>query len=89
MSEAEIIDLLRRNREAVETGFREFRNDLANFRDDLANFRDELRVQSAMIQRIDGKLGRVVEELRAMHAQQSRFAERIQRLEDAPPSGLA
>jgi hypothetical protein len=82
MSEAEIIDLLRRNRETVEAGFQEFRGDLAGFR-------DELRVQSAIIQRMDGTLIRVLEELRAMRAQQMRFEERLRRLEDASPSGPA
>jgi len=77
MSEAEIVDMLRVNREIVEKGFQEFRNDVASFRDDM-------RVQFAIIQRVDATMVHLLEEIRAMHAQYMRLAGRVQKLEDAP-----
>ena len=44
-------------------------------------FRDDMRVQTAIIMRIDTTMGTVLTELRAMHARHDRLAKRVERLE--------
>jgi hypothetical protein len=58
---------------------------------EVASMRDEVRVQGAMIMRLDAMVVRsegtqtaVLEEMRAIHAQIGRMNDRIRRLEDAP-----
>jgi hypothetical protein len=44
-------------------------------------FRDDMRVQTAIIMRIDTTMGSVLTELRAMHARHDRLAKRVEQLE--------
>ena len=50
--------------------------------DEMASFRDDLTVLTAMVMRLDGTVGLVLTELRAMHSQHSRLANRVRRLEE-------
>ena len=47
-----------------------------------ASLRDDMHVLTAIVQRLDNSQGRMLEELRAMHRQQSRFGERLRQLEE-------
>lgn len=49
---------------------------------EVASLRDGMRVLTAIVQRLDNAQGRMLEELRAMHQQQSRFGERLLLLEE-------
>ena len=49
---------------------------------EVASLRDDIHVLTAIVQRIDSSQGRVLEEFRAMHRQQSRFGERLGQLEE-------
>jgi hypothetical protein len=49
---------------------------------EVASLRDDMHVLSAIVQRLDNSRGRMLEELRAMHRQQSRFGERLRQLEE-------
>jgi hypothetical protein len=40
---------------------------------EVATLRDDMHVLTAIVQRLDNSQGRMLEELRAMHRQQSRF----------------
>jgi hypothetical protein len=51
---------------------------------EVASLRDDMHVLTAIVQRLDNSQGRMLEELRAMHRQQSRFGERLRRLEEQP-----
>jgi len=44
--------------------------------------RDDMQVLSAMVKRLDGTVGLVLTELRAMHRQYQRIANRVRRLEE-------
>jgi hypothetical protein len=44
-------------------------------------FRDDMRVQTAIIMRIDTTMGTILTELRAMHARHDRLAQRVEKLE--------
>jgi hypothetical protein len=46
--------------------------------------RDDMAVMMAILQRLDGTVGGLVNEVRAMHAQHSRFASRAAALEPQP-----
>ena len=48
---------------------------------EVASMRDDLTVMSAIVQRMDGTLSGMVNEIRATHAQQSRLANRVRALE--------
>ena len=48
---------------------------------DHAIFRDDMRVQTAIIMRIDTTMGTLLTELRAMHARHDRLANRVDKLE--------
>jgi len=51
---------------------------------EIASLRDEVRVQGAMIRRLDSTVALLIEEFRATHAQIARMDDRIRKLEDAP-----
>ena len=55
---------------------------LRRLTDDVAGLRDEMRVQTAMILRIEGNLNGVVDQMRAMVAQHARLVDRVRQLED-------
>lgn len=40
---------------------------------EVATLRDDMHVLTAIVQRLDNSQGRMLEEIRAMHSQQSRF----------------
>ena len=44
--------------------------------------RDDTQVLTAMVMRLDGTVGLVLTELRAMHRQHQRLASRVRRLEE-------
>ena len=44
-------------------------------------FRDDMRVQTAIIMRIDTTLTTLLTEVRAMHARHDRLAQRVEKLE--------
>ncbi len=44
--------------------------------------RDDMQVLTAMVMRLDGTVGLVLTELRAMHSQHQRLANRVRRLEE-------
>jgi hypothetical protein len=49
--------------------------------DQMNLFRDDMQVLTAMVMRLDGTVGLVLKELRAMPSQHSRLANRVERLE--------
>ena len=49
---------------------------------EVASLRDDMHVLTAIVLRLDNSQGRMLEELRAMHRQQSRFGERLRQLEE-------
>jgi len=49
--------------------------------DQLNSFRDDMQVLTAMVMRLDGTVGLVLKELRAMHGQHQRLANRVERIE--------
>jgi hypothetical protein len=50
---------------------------------DNASMRDELRVQTAMITRLDGTVAGLVQEVRAIHTWMARMDDRVRKLENA------
>ena len=52
--------------------------------DEMGSMRDDMQVLTAMVLRLDGTVGLVLKELRAMHSQHSRLANRVRRLEEQP-----
>jgi len=50
--------------------------------DELSTMRDDMQVLTAMVMRLDGTVGLVLTELRAMHSQHNRLANRVRRLEE-------
>ena len=60
----------------------EIRTEMRSVREEMASFRDDMQVMSAMIMRLDGTVGLVLTELRAMHSQHNRLANRVRRLEE-------
>ncbi|MGH6679168.1 MAG: hypothetical protein ACREDL_09610 [Bradyrhizobium sp.] len=50
--------------------------------DQLNSFRDDMQVLTAIVMRLDGTTTRVLQELRAMHSQHQRLANRVGRLEE-------
>jgi hypothetical protein len=48
--------------------------------DELASVREDMHVLTAMVMRLDGTVGRILTELRAMHSQHN--ANRVRRLEE-------
>ena len=51
-------------------------------RDEMGTVRDDMGVLTAMVMRLDGTVGLVLTELRAMHSQHNRLANRVRRLEE-------
>jgi hypothetical protein len=51
---------------------------------EVGTMRDDMAVMMAILQRIDGTLSGLVNEIRATHAQHSRLANRVKALEEAP-----
>jgi len=52
--------------------------------DQMGSMRDDMQVLTAMVMRLDGTVGLVLTELRAMHSQHQRLANRVRRLEEEP-----
>jgi hypothetical protein len=50
--------------------------------EEMAAMRDDMQVLTAMVMRLDGTVGLVLTELRAMHSQHNRLASRVRRLEE-------
>jgi hypothetical protein len=50
--------------------------------EEMASMRDDMQVLTAMVMRLDGTVGLVLTELRAMHSQHQRLANRVRRLEE-------
>ena len=50
---------------------------------DNAIFRDDMRVQTAILMRVDNTLAALLVEVRAMHERHDRLAQRVERLEGA------
>jgi hypothetical protein len=48
---------------------------------EVASLRDDMRVMSAIVERLDNSQTGMLEEIRAMPRQQSRFGERLRQLE--------
>jgi hypothetical protein len=44
-----------------------------------------MRVLTAIVQRLDNSQGRMLEEIRAMHSQHARLANRVRQLEESRP----
>ena len=55
---------------------------LQRLTNDMAEMRDEMRVQTAMILRMDGTLNGVVNQMRAIVAPHQRTVDRVRRLEE-------
>jgi hypothetical protein len=49
---------------------------------EVASLRDDMRVLTAIVQRLGNSHGRLLEEVRAIHRQQSRFGERLRQFEE-------
>jgi hypothetical protein len=50
--------------------------------DEMGAMRDDMQVLTAMVMRLDGTVGLVLTELRAMHSQHNRLANRVRSLEE-------
>jgi hypothetical protein len=50
--------------------------------DEMGAMRDDMQVLTAMVMRLDGTVGLVLTELRAMHSQHNRLANRVRRVEE-------
>ena len=50
--------------------------------DEIGVMRDDMQVFPAMVMRLDGTVGLVLTELRTMHSQHQRLANRVRRLEE-------
>jgi len=57
-------------------------DEMSSMRDEMGSFRDDMQVLTAMVMRLDGTVGLVLRELRAMHGQHQRLANRVRRLEE-------
>jgi len=51
---------------------------------ELGTIRDDQRVMMAIIQRLDGTVAGLVNEVRAMHSRHDRLARRVEKLEGGP-----
>jgi hypothetical protein len=59
-------------------------DEMGSMRDEMGTMRDDMQVLTAMVLRLDGTVGLVLKELRAIHSQHSRLANRVRRLEEQP-----
>ena len=50
--------------------------------DEIGMMRDDMQVLTAMVMRLDGTVGLVLTDLRPMHSQHQRLANRVRRLEE-------
>lgn len=50
--------------------------------DEVGVVRDDMQVLTAMVMRLDGTVGLVLTELRTMHSQHQRLANRVRRIEE-------
>jgi hypothetical protein len=57
-------------------------DELRGVRGEMGTVRDDMQVLTAMVMRLDGTVGLVLTELRAMHGQHQRLANRVRRLEE-------
>jgi len=57
-------------------------DEMGSMRDEMGTMRDDMQVLTAMVMRLDGTVGLVLTELRAMHGQHQRIANRVRRLEE-------
>lgn len=51
---------------------------------EMGTMRDDMAVMMAILQRVDGTMGGLVNEVRAMHSQHSRLSSRVRDLEAKP-----
>jgi replicative DNA helicase len=56
-------------------------DEMGSMRDEMGSMRDDMQVLTAMVMRLDGTVGLVLTELRAMHRQYQPLANRVRRLE--------
>jgi hypothetical protein len=57
-------------------------DEMGSMRDEMGTVRDDMQVLTAMVMRLDGTVGLVLTELRAMHSQHQRLANRVRRIEE-------
>jgi hypothetical protein len=57
-------------------------DEMGSMRGEMGSMRDDMQVLTAMVMRLDGTVGLVLTELRAMHSQHQRLANRVRRLEE-------
>jgi ribosomal 50S subunit-associated protein YjgA (DUF615 family) len=58
-------------------------NDMGLIRSEIGSFRDDMRVQTAILMRLENSQTAMLEQLRAMVDQHARFDGRLRKLEDA------
>ena len=56
--------------------------EMSLMRGEMGSMRDDMQVLTAMVMRLDGTVGLVLTELRAMHSQHGRLANRVRRVEE-------
>ena len=56
--------------------------EMGSMRDAMGTMRCDMQVLTAMVMRLDGTVGLVLTELRAMYSQHNRLASRVRRLEE-------
>lgn len=56
--------------------------EMGSMRDAMGTMRRDMQVLTAMVMRLDGTVGLVLTELRAMYSQHNRLASRVGRLEE-------
>jgi len=59
-------------------------NEMGSMRDEMGSMRDDMQVLTAMVMRRDGTVGLVLTELRVMHSQHQRIANRVRPIEEQP-----
>ena len=57
-------------------------DEMGSMRNEMGSMRDDMQVLTAMVMRLDGTVGLVLTELRAMHSQHQRLSNRVRRLEE-------
>ncbi len=59
-------------------------DEMGSMRGGMGSIRDDMQELTAMVMRLDGTVGLVLTELRAMHSQHQRIANRVRHLEEQP-----
>jgi hypothetical protein len=59
-------------------------DEMGSMRGEVGSMRDDMQVLTAMVMRLDGTVGLVLTELRAMHSPHQRLANRVRPLEEQP-----